>query len=40
MHEVRGFAQITVLTLLFCKMNIFPLLDELPQKIIPDFIMQ
>jgi hypothetical protein len=29
-----------ILTIFFCKVKIFPLLEELPQKIIPYFIIE
>jgi len=39
-HEVLGFAPVMIVTIFFCDINIFPLLDKLPQKIIPRFIME
>jgi len=39
-HEVLGFAPVMIATIFICEVNIFPLLDKLPQKIIPCFIME
>jgi len=39
-HEVLGFLPTIILTVFFCKVNIFPLLDELLQIIIPCFIVE
>jgi len=36
-HEVLSFVPAIILTMFFCKVNIFPLLDELPQISIPCF---
>ena len=38
LHEVLGCATAVILMLFFCKVKIFPLLEELPQIIIPYFI--
>jgi len=38
LNEVLGCAPAIILTIFFCNMKIFPLLEELPQKIIPYFI--
>jgi hypothetical protein len=38
LHEVLGHATSVLLMIFFCKVNIFPLLEELPQKSIPSFI--
>ena len=40
MQEVRGCAPAVILTILFCKVKIFPLLVELLQKIISYFIIE
>jgi len=34
LHEVLGCTPAIILMILFCKVNIFPLLEELPHKII------
>jgi hypothetical protein len=39
-HEVLGCAPAIILTICYCKVKIFLLLEELPQKIIPYFIME
>ena len=38
LHEVLGCATATILMIFFCKVKLFPLLEELSQKIIPHFI--
>jgi len=38
LQEVLGCALPIILTVFFCKVKAFPLLEELPQKIIPYFI--
>ena len=38
LREVLGHTPTIILTILFCKVNIFPLLDELPQNIMPCFV--
>jgi len=38
LHEVLGCALVIILMIVFSKVKIFPLLEELPQKIIPYFI--
>jgi len=38
LHEVLGCAKAIILMIFFCKAKIFPLLEELPQKITPYFI--
>jgi hypothetical protein len=35
LHEVLGCAPTIILIILFCKVNIFLLLEEFPPKIIP-----
>ena len=40
LHEVLGCATVIILMIFFCKAKIFPLLEELLQKIIPYFITQ
>jgi hypothetical protein len=40
LHGVLGCAPTIILMIFFCKVNIFPLLEELPQKIIPYFIIE
>jgi hypothetical protein len=40
LHGVLGHAPTIILMIFFCKVNIFPLLEELPQKIIPYFIIE
>jgi len=40
LHEVLGCAPAVILTVFFCKVNIFALLEELPLKNIPYFIVQ
>ena len=40
LHEVLGYALAIILTIFFCKVRIFPVLEELPQKIIPYSIMK
>jgi hypothetical protein len=40
LHEFLGFTPAISLTIFFCKVNIFLLRDELPQKIIPYFIIE
>jgi len=40
LNEVLGFAPSIILTSFFCNMKIFPLLEELLQKIIPYLIME
>jgi hypothetical protein len=40
LHEVLGCAPAIILMIFFCKVNIFLLLDELPQKIIPYFTIE
>jgi hypothetical protein len=39
LHEVFGWALAKIL-MIFCKVNIFALLEELPQLFIPYFIME
>ena len=38
LRQVLGCAPAIILTIFFCKVKNFPLLEELPQKIIPYFI--
>ena len=38
LHDVLGCALAIILMILFSKVKIFALLEELPQKIIPHFI--
>ena len=38
LHEVLGCALAIILIILFFKVKIFPLLEELPPKIVPHFI--
>jgi len=38
LQEVLGCALAMILTIFICKVKIFPLLEEEPQKIIPYFI--
>ena len=38
LHDVLGCAPATILTIYICEGSIVPLLEELPQKIIPYFI--
>jgi hypothetical protein len=40
LHGVLGYAPTIILMIFFCKVNIFPLLEELPKKIIPYFIIE
>jgi hypothetical protein len=40
LHEFLDLTPAIILTLLFSKVNIILMLGELPQKIIPDFIME
>jgi hypothetical protein len=40
LHEVLGCVPAIKLTIFFCNVKIFPLLEELPQKIIPYFIIE
>jgi hypothetical protein len=40
LHEVLGCAPAVILTVLFCKVKISPLLEELPQKIFLYFIIE
>ena len=40
LREVLGCAPTIILMIFFCKVNIFLLLDELPQKIIPYFTIE
>jgi hypothetical protein len=40
LHEFLDLTLAIILTVLFCKVNIILLLGELPQKIIPYFIME
>jgi hypothetical protein len=40
LHEVLDCAPAIILTIFFCNVKIFPLLEELPPKIIPYFIME
>jgi len=39
LHEVLGYAPATILAIFFCKVKIFPLLEELSPNIIPYFIL-
>jgi hypothetical protein len=38
LSEVLGCVLAIIMTIFFCKVKIFPLLEELPQRIIPYFI--
>jgi hypothetical protein len=38
LQEVLGCAATVILMILFCKVKIFPLLEEFPQTIIPFYI--
>jgi len=38
LYEVVGFAPAVIMMIFFCKVKIFPLLEELPHKIIPYII--
>jgi hypothetical protein len=38
LHGVLGCAPTVILAIFFCEVNIFLLLEEFPQKIIPYFI--
>jgi hypothetical protein len=40
LHEVLGCAPSIILTIFFCHVKIFPLLEELSPKIIPYFIIE
>jgi hypothetical protein len=40
LYEFLGLAPAIILMILFCKVNILLLLDELPHKIIPYFIIE
>jgi hypothetical protein len=40
LHEFLGLTPAINLTIFFCKVNIFLMFDELPQKIIPYFIIE
>jgi len=40
LHEVLSYAPAIILTIFFCKMQIFPLLVELPQRFISYFIIE
>ena len=40
LQEVPGCASAINLTISFCNVKIFPLLEQLPQKIIPYFIIE
>jgi hypothetical protein len=40
LHEFLDLTPAIILTVLFCKVNIILLLEELPPKIIPYFIME
>jgi len=39
-QEVLDFVPVMIVAIFFHEVNIFPLLDKLPQKIIPFFIME
>jgi hypothetical protein len=39
-QDVLGCAAAIILMIFFCKVKIFPVLEELPQKIIPYFIVE
>jgi hypothetical protein len=38
LHEVLGGARAKILMIFFCKVDMFALLEELPQQIIPYYI--
>ena len=40
LHDVLGCTPAIILPIFFCKVKIFSLLPELPQKIIPGFIIE
>jgi len=40
LQGVLGYTPAIILMIFFCKMKNFPLLEELPQKIIPYFVME